>query len=525
MTNTKWLRRALLGGVALGVIATSAQADELSDLKAQLEQLQSQVNTMQTQQAAAPSGSNVGTITWERGQGSLANWGQDIKDKSGNNPDTGFTVAITPTADMPAPVAEITVYGYVKGDVLWDLNGMTNKYSFSLQSIPQGGGDAYVNLHPLQSRFGIKSKVDTAVGQIRTRIEGDFFGSFANDPVTTYGLFRLRQAYGEWDMAPGWTLLVGQTDYLETMTIVGIDTVDFYGDAGPLGRSRTPQVRLTYTDGPLTWAVAMEDPTFDSSTAVPNFAGAITYNIPGGHTLQATAVVADYDVDAVLGKNSKYRADIYDPISGLGGCSETVGDPASGIAGYDAAGNPIYNATVTNRFSCVDSTSYGYNPSGLGWAINAGASFNLADVATFNVGGNFGQGEVVRELNQTYKKNQIVDANGDLMEAWSIQGGLSFGINEATTFNVGAGYEDYLGNLGEQNWIQDAVTVHANIMWQPVKQLKLGWEAMWGQINYANDGLCSGDVFLNSNDKVKYSGGCSSSENDVRLQFGAWFFF
>ena len=28
MTNSKWLRRALLGGVALSVMATGAQADE-----------------------------------------------------------------------------------------------------------------------------------------------------------------------------------------------------------------------------------------------------------------------------------------------------------------------------------------------------------------------------------------------------------------------------------------------------------------------------------------------------------------
>ncbi|MFO1089780.1 MAG: DcaP family trimeric outer membrane transporter [Hyphomicrobiales bacterium] len=514
MTNTKWLRRALLGGVALGVIATGARADELSDLKAQLEQLQSQVNTLQSQQpTAAASGSGLGSISWERGQGSLANWGQDIHDKSGNNPDTGFTVAITPTADMPAPVAEITVYGYVKGDVLWDMNGMTNKYSFSLQSLDpfnNGSGNAYVNLHALQSRFGIKSKVDTAVGQIRTRIEGDFFGSFQS---STYGLLRLRHAYGEWDMAPGWTLLVGQTDYLETMTIVGVDEVDFYGDAGPLGRSRTPQVRMTYTDGPLSWAVAMETPTFNSSTAVPNFAGAMTYNIPGGHTLQATAVVADYDV------GNYSRSSRYDTLS-----ADTCTGPDTGATpiGFDASGNAIYPA-ITD--SCAVANGSTASPSGLGWAVNGGASFNLADVATFNVGGNFGQGEVVRELNQTYNKNQLVDANGDLMEAWSVQGGLSFGINEATTFNVGAGYEDYLGKLGSNGWIQDAVTVHANIMWQPVKQMKLGWEAMWGQINYANDGVCTGAPILNGNGKAVFEGGCETSADDVRLQFGAWFFF
>jgi len=51
MTNTKWLRRALLGGVALSVMAAGAQADELSALKAQLEALQARVNTLESQPA------------------------------------------------------------------------------------------------------------------------------------------------------------------------------------------------------------------------------------------------------------------------------------------------------------------------------------------------------------------------------------------------------------------------------------------------------------------------------------------
>ena len=39
MTNSKWLRRALLGGVAIGVMSTGAQADDLDDLKAKADEL------------------------------------------------------------------------------------------------------------------------------------------------------------------------------------------------------------------------------------------------------------------------------------------------------------------------------------------------------------------------------------------------------------------------------------------------------------------------------------------------------
>ena len=52
MSNSKWIRRALLSGVALSVMATGAQADELSALKAQLEALQSRVNTLEAQPQA-----------------------------------------------------------------------------------------------------------------------------------------------------------------------------------------------------------------------------------------------------------------------------------------------------------------------------------------------------------------------------------------------------------------------------------------------------------------------------------------
>jgi hypothetical protein len=57
-------------------------------------------------------------------------------------------------------------------------------------------------------------------------------------------------------------------------------------------------------------------------------------------------------------------------------------------------------------------------------------------------------------------------------------------------------------------------------MWQPVKQMKLGWEVMWGQINYAGEGYCT-DVDAATDEFDD----CTDSFDDVRLQFGAWFFF
>src|SRR5262245_30300462 len=69
MTNTRWLRRALPGGLGVTVAGTTGgQGDRLSELKAQLEALQSRVNTIEQQKPAAaelPPGASL--VTFERG--------------------------------------------------------------------------------------------------------------------------------------------------------------------------------------------------------------------------------------------------------------------------------------------------------------------------------------------------------------------------------------------------------------------------------------------------------------------------
>ena len=90
MTNSKWLRHALLGGVALSVASTGAQADELSALKAQLEALQSRVNQLESAPAPAALPDGASLITFKRGQGSLSDWNVDKKSEGRMPQDTGL---------------------------------------------------------------------------------------------------------------------------------------------------------------------------------------------------------------------------------------------------------------------------------------------------------------------------------------------------------------------------------------------------------------------------------------------------
>jgi len=434
MTNTKWLRRALLGGVALSVMAAGAQADELSALKAQLEALQARVNTLESQPAktAMPEGTSL--ITFHRGQGSLANFGPTAEPAN-----RGFTVDITPTADMPAPVAEITVYGYVKGDVIYDTkyySGYTFCGGSCLFSRPKTNG--HIALTAKQSRFGIKSKVDTAIGQIRTVVEGDFYGS----PFEANDAFRLRHAYGEWDITPNWTFLAGQTWYTAGLRTIGISTVDFSGPAGP-SYSRRAQVRMTYHDGPMRWAFAIERPTFESDAAWPNLATNFQYDFPGGHQIELAADVSQYAKAA---------------------------------------------AATTNR---------------VGWMVGGGANINLADVAYLTTGVVYGYGEPQSLYCVGGCGIPTFTLAGKPNEALGFMVGLNFNVNDTTSFNTAFGYFDNLNHAGGGTGINQVMTVHANIMWRPVSQMKMGWEVIWGQNKLVN----------------------GAKRSDIRAQFGTWFYF
>ena len=381
------LRKALLGGAALAVMTTGAAADELATLKAQLAALQSQVDTLQSQPAQAPAGSSF--LRYERGLGGNT-WGLDaVKDSANVHDGGGFTIAVTPTADLPAPVAEVTVYGYAAGHVAYDFDdnhGTAN--SFSASSIGNDEGD-HISLTHRQSRFGIKSKIDTAVGQLRTQLEFDanIGVDIDDDDSTSTGgagstRVRSRHAVGHWDMTPNWTLSVGQWWFTAALLPIGVSTVDFAGSI--LTYSRTPQVRLSYSDGPLSWAVAIENPTFESETNMPNIAGYLQYDIAGGHQFIVTGEVADWD-------------------------------PADDGAANDE----------------------------LGWAIQVGANFNLADVATLTAG--FGYGEGLLTTKFVFDEGfQATDVDDDPLEALAFVVGLSFGLSETTTFNAMFSYAEAL---------------------------------------------------------------------------------
>src|SRR5687767_14368585 len=254
MTNTKWLRRALLGGAALSVMATGAQADELSALKAQLEALQSRVSQLESQPAAAPAlppGTKL--LTMRKGQGtySLAN-PMPAADRLREH--QGYIIAVTPTADMPAPVSEVTVSGEIRVLALYrsvDVEGSIDLNANDTTDVDESDvefDDFDINT---RGQLRVDGRTETAIGEVGGTIRlrgtrGGRPGASGHDDLG--GDVNINIAWGYWQMTPNWQLGAGYAgstatiqagwDYSGIPDLVGLDS-------GPTNID-TSQFRLTY---------------------------------------------------------------------------------------------------------------------------------------------------------------------------------------------------------------------------------------------------------------------------------------
>lgn len=138
------------------------------------------------------------------------------------------------------PGTDITIYGYVRGDFIQDLDGNLGTTTGGIATLGAPGGTTLsgdnFQAHAKQSRLGIRSSTGTEMGDLKFTLEGDFFGA----GNTT---FRLRHAYG----ALG-GLTAGQT-WTNFMPLHSLHaTVDFNGTAG-VAFARQTQARYTFDAG------------------------------------------------------------------------------------------------------------------------------------------------------------------------------------------------------------------------------------------------------------------------------------
>lgn len=150
---------------------------------------------------------------------------------------------------IPNTTAWFKIGGYVKADLIHDLNAIESTDSFNTSTIPTSGPQwRNTRFHARQTRINLDTRWETPRDTVRLFVEGDFFSEGDR--------FRLRHAYGQ--VGP-WT--AGQTWTTFTDTQVLPRTLDFEGSVASIALRRG----LIRWEGPLWFdglsvAASIEDP-------------------------------------------------------------------------------------------------------------------------------------------------------------------------------------------------------------------------------------------------------------------------
>jgi len=266
----KTMKLALLGGAALAVSALAAQADDLSNLKAEIESLNARLQQLEAA-PAVPSGYSL--MTMSVAPRTVVPGNEEGEDRGIG--DTAHVIGILPTADA-APSTTIEWSGYVYAmvqDTSYNDVGNTNAY----------------NTIRTRAHLRVVGKTDTAVGEVGVRVNLRASGWYSN--VDDDPSFYSNEYWGWWAMTPELTLGGGYSGSLGNIgygidgacTCWGTDwfsadfrTSDSYWAIGAMNPGDAHQVRLSYASGPLSFGVAMENSHnggFDSYA----FAGEVKY--------------------------------------------------------------------------------------------------------------------------------------------------------------------------------------------------------------------------------------------------------
>lgn len=233
------VRRPLAAAAVLGsLVITAARADELADLRSQIESLQKKVDALEHSRPAA----------------------------------SGLAPGATPGSfKLPGSDTSVTIGGYVKLDAVFSDKsaGAASQADQQLQpgSIPVGPSAGanernQLKLHARQSRLSLKTSTPTPRGDLDTYFEFDLFGAAGTETVTNGNGLRVRHAYGR---VGG--LLAGQTWTTLSEPSAYPETLDFGGAVGVIF-ARQAQVRWTQPFSRGEWSIALENP--ETVAALPS---------------------------------------------------------------------------------------------------------------------------------------------------------------------------------------------------------------------------------------------------------------
>ena len=362
----KVMKLALLGTAALAAVSVSARADNLSDLKSQIEALQADVAALQAA-PSVPAGYSLLTMSEAP---AIVVPGLEVRDSNAKSA-TVTTIGVLPTADVPASTV-IQWSGSVRAAIAYT--------DVDYGPAPTGADPEvdYNELHlKARGRLDVTGTTDTAVGEVGASMS--FFGDFDNNMAGGTGFtsqsaaVTMDYAWGWWKMTPELTFAGGYNGSLATIGY-GIRKInDAYISRGGVGvdGGDFTQLRVSYNSGPVGVAIALEHTDEGGNTSYTGgplgVAAEVTYS---GDVFNAEIAGFVRDADANFGAAG---GKVTQSQIGLG-----IGAKLSDMFDISAAGS------FGNNVWYKDST--GDQLLGDGWEASAAIVATLSDSVSAEVG-------------------------------------------------------------------------------------------------------------------------------------------
>ncbi|WP_445005047.1 DcaP family trimeric outer membrane transporter [Halomonas mongoliensis] len=332
------------------------------------------------------------------------------------------------------------IYGYAKLDLIYDvddkLGNAVSRPAISLSGEPSSTG--HTTMHAYQSRLGFTTATPAGGSELKTMIEGDFYGGGG-------GTFRLRHAYGEWN-----GLLAGQTWTNFGGFLAMHPTIDFTPAPGIGNAARQAQLRYT-VDG---FSVALEDPDDLGGKVAGSFAGAT-------------------DPDSGITGNGAPAA--------ASGAKTRLPDLTMRYQG--AAGDFNYAASALLRQVRYDDVGVS-SDSATGWGLALEASAKVAEGVTIRGGVTHGDG-IGGYLEGNPSAPAYIDPTTGSLETIKATGGAASITVAAGPGNMTLGYGIATADLddardasvpGAEGANETFEAVHLNYIWSPIRNVTYGVE-------------------------------------------------
>ena len=471
--------KALSWVIALAVLLPlAARADELSDLKAQLDAAMKSIQTLQQRvealeaekakgaAAAAPAGAPAGAPA---AAPTAAGAPAGVEQKAAAAP--AVTAAGGPVvAPNEKPIegqpdqnkARLELYGFVQADFTQGFKLMNPDWYSAVRpsQIPVNcpgdagcGADGYTNFSIKQTRLGVNGYTPTPAGEVRGQFEFDLFGVGVDAGQTT---IRVRQAWASLGQ-----FLIGQTNSLFMDGDVFPNTIEYWGPSGMIF-FRNIQARWTPIDKDgHKFAVALENPGTVVDTTSAGMA-----NISAHNTLPD--LTAQYRMDRDWGHLQ------------VAGILRSLG--------YDTPSAP------------------GGNPSGskTGYGLNLAGSYNTFGKDKLNAQLAYGKGIA------NYSNDCCVDlasnAAGSPEAVPLLDWLLYYDHWWSDTLSSSVGYSrNFQSNTSGQAATAQRAGQYSsvNLLWYPVRNVMTGVELIWAERENSN----------------------GASANDTRIQFSGQYKF